>query len=87
MNWIGHLLGTDGKGYYDFYSGFAQAVGSIALLGGVAAFVHRHNCHVKGCWRLGKARVQGTEWVVCHHHHPDGHATVEKIAGITGNSL
>jgi hypothetical protein len=38
----------------------------------VAGYVlaRRHNCHVKGCMRIGRSPVRGTQFVVCRRHHP-----------------
>ena len=53
---------------YNFISG---PLADITLLGGVYAILRRHNCHVQGCWRIGRHRVAGTDYVVCRKHHPD----------------
>jgi hypothetical protein len=61
---------------YNFISG---PLADITLLGGVYAILRRHNCHVKGCWRIGRHRVTGTDYVVCRHHHPDPPVTAEHV--------
>jgi hypothetical protein len=76
---LGHLFGTDGGDLYDFYSGFAQAIGSITLLGGLIALGRKHNCHVKGCWRIGRQQIEGKNWLLCHKHHPDGRPTSQDV--------
>lgn len=38
---------------YNFWSGFGSDIGEIALIGGLITVVRGHNCHQKGCWRLG----------------------------------
>jgi hypothetical protein len=77
---VNHLLGLDGQGGYYFWSGIAQGVGSVGLLGGAYALYRKHTCHVGHCHRLAKQKIDGSEWMVCHKHHPAGEATVEKIA-------
>lgn len=76
---LGHFFGIDGGGFYNFYSGFAQAIGSITLLGGLGTFWLHKVCHVHNCHRLGRMKIEGSEWTVCHKHHPAGPATVDKI--------
>jgi hypothetical protein len=55
---------------YQFWSGFGANFGEIAVIGGLVTLVRHHNCHVKGCWRLGKHEVDGTPYKVCAIHHP-----------------
>ncbi|MBO0841972.1 MAG: hypothetical protein J2O46_02215 [Nocardioides sp.] len=74
-----HILGTDGHEWYNFWSGMGADLGELVFVGGAVAMYRKHECHVKGCHRLGRQKINGKEWVVCHKHHPDGHATVEKI--------
>lgn len=57
---------------YSFWSGFGANFGELALLGGIIAAYRHHNCHVKGCPRLGKP-VEGTPYLACPRHHPDHH--------------
>ena len=78
MNWLLHVLGVDDVSgrWYAFWSGFA---GDIALIGAGFAIVRRHNCHVKGCWRVGRQQVEGTTFVVCRLHHPEGKPTAERV--------
>jgi hypothetical protein len=61
---------------YNFISG---PLADITLLGGAYAVARRHNCHVRGCWRVGRAKVPGTEFIVCHRHHPHEAPTAEKV--------
>lgn len=74
-----HFLGFDGQEWYSFWSGVGADLGQVVLLGGAVAFYRKHECHVRGCHRLGRQRIAGKQWVVCHKHHPDGDATVDKI--------
>jgi hypothetical protein len=82
---LGHLLGADGREWYNFWSGFGADLGQIALLGAAIGLYRRHNCHVKGCWRLGKQPLEhdGATWMVCHKHHPADQltdATMQRLA-------
>jgi hypothetical protein len=61
---------------YNFISG---PLADITLLGGAYAIARRHNCHVKGCWRVARAQVMGTSYVVCRKHHPHDAPTAEKV--------
>lgn len=65
-----HIGGLDNAaGYwYLWWSG----VGGFALLAVSNAYVQlrKHNCHTKGCWRIGLRAIDGTTQVVCHKHHP-----------------
>jgi hypothetical protein len=72
---LGHLLGADGRNWYDFWSGFGADLGQIALVGAAIGLYRKHNCHVHRCWRIAKQQVEGTQWMVCHKHHPDGKPT------------
>lgn len=64
---------------YNFWSGAGSDISEIALIGAVFAGWHRVNCHTKGCWRIGRQRVEGTTFVVCRKHHPDGKPTHHRI--------
>ena len=55
--------------YYGFWSGFGSDIGEATLIVGVWAAWRHHNCHVKGCVRLGRP-VDGTPYVACPRHHP-----------------
>jgi hypothetical protein len=76
---IGHLVGTDGKGWYNFWSGLGADIGGLTILGGALGVYRKHNCHVAGCWRIAKQQVIGTSWMVCHHHHPAGRPTPDDL--------
>ena len=71
-----------GRGY-QFWSGIAGSfVVGGSLWAGTFAFWRHHNCHVKGCWRMGRHAVADTPFRVCRIHHPDvpdGGATAEHI--------
>jgi hypothetical protein len=61
---------------YNFISG---PLADITLIGGGYAIVRRHNCHAKGCWRLGRHAVPGTDYIVCRKHHPHETPTADQI--------
>jgi hypothetical protein len=71
LRWTWH----DPNGY-NIVSG---PLADITLLGGAYAIARHHNCHVKGCWRVGRAKVPGTEYIVCRSHHPQDTPTAEKV--------
>ena len=88
-NWIYHAFrwtwhDPDG---YNFVSG---PLADITLIGGGIALLRHHNCHVRGCWRLAKHKVAGTDYIVCRHHHPHDAPTAEQVlaehqAAVHGN--
>jgi hypothetical protein len=55
--------------YYGFWSGFGSDLGEATIVVGIAAAWRHHNCHVKGCARLGRP-VPGTPYIACPKHHP-----------------
>ena len=61
---------------YNFVSG---PLADITLLGGAYAILRRHNCSVKGCWRIGRHPVAGTDHIVCRKHHPHESPTAEQV--------
>ena len=65
--------------YYGFFSGFGSDLGEVALIGSVIALFRHRNCHVQGCWRLGKP-IDGTAFLACHKHHPDHPGTKRNIS-------
>ncbi|HEV2375849.1 MAG TPA: hypothetical protein VGS19_27240 [Streptosporangiaceae bacterium] len=81
MGWLAHWLGLDNLAgpVYGFWSGAAGDVSSLAVFGALLALVRKHNCHVHGCWRVGRHPVEGTAYVVCRRHHPDGPLTHEHV--------
>ena len=44
----------------------------------------KHNCHDKGCWRIGRHTVDGTPWCD-RHHHKARNANAESEAAVTGS--
>ena len=79
--WILHVTGVDNVSgpWYGFWSGFGSDLGEIEISPPTIAIYRRHNCHVKGCWRIGKYSVEGTGYVVCRHHHPDEAPTHHEV--------
>jgi hypothetical protein len=61
---------------YNFISG---PLADATLLGGGYAIARRHNCHVKGCWRVARAQVPGTGYIVCRKHHPHSQPSAQKV--------
>ena len=56
--------------YYGFWSGFGSDLGEATIFVALVATWRHHDCHVKGCARLGR-RVDGTPYLACPKHHPD----------------
>jgi hypothetical protein len=70
--WFLHWTGTDNTGgeIYAFWSGFGSDIGEVVIIGGIVQMYRKHTCHIKGCWRLQRHAVAGTEHIVCRKHHP-----------------
>lgn len=79
MNWIAHWAGLDnGSGpIYLFWSGIFSALPSIGVFGVLIGAYRKHNCHIHGCWRIG--RHPHGRYVLCAKHHPEGAPTVDSI--------
>jgi hypothetical protein len=78
LNWLWEALrwtwhDPDG---YNFISG---PLADITLLGGAYAILRRHNCAVKGCFRIGRHPVAGTDHIVCRKHHPHDSPSAEQV--------
>ena len=73
LHWLAVHTGTVNEAgpYYGFWSGFGSDLGELAIIGGLIGIYRKHNCHVKGCWRIGRHPVEGTDFTVCRPHHPD----------------
>jgi hypothetical protein len=69
--WFLRYTGADAESatWYGFWSGFGGAIPDFLILGSIITLYRRHNCHVKGCLRLGKP-VDGTPYLACPQHHP-----------------
>jgi hypothetical protein len=70
-HWFLRYTGADAEAgtWYGFWSGFGGAIPDFLILGSIITVYRHHNCHVKGCLRLGKP-VEGTPYVACPIHHP-----------------
>ena len=83
MGWLLHWLGVDdvSGAAYAFWSGFGSILIPPLLTAGPVMWVllRKHNCHAKGCWRIGRHPVEGTGYVVCRRHHPDEKPTAAHI--------
>ena len=86
--WFQHWTGIDNPSgpIYAWWSGVGSDIGEVTLLGGLWMLYSKHNCHTKGCWRLGKHHVEGTPYIVCPKHHPkvpDEGASAEHIKAVS----
>ena len=72
LHWLAVHTGTVNEPgpYYGFWSGFGSDIGEIALIGAVLGIFRKHNCEVKGCWRLARHETAAGH-KVCRKHHPD----------------
>ena len=70
-HWFLRYTGADAESgtWYGFWSGFGGSIPDFLILGTLISVYRHHNCHVKGCLRLGKP-VEGTPYVACPLHHP-----------------
>ena len=70
-HWFLRYTGADAESgtWYGFWSGFGGAIPDFLILGSIITVYRHHNCHVKGCLRLGKP-VEGTPYLACPMHHP-----------------
>ncbi|MGZ6793018.1 MAG: hypothetical protein ACXVFV_08695 [Mycobacteriales bacterium] len=67
------FLGTTNGGgrWYLWWSGMFS---NLTIFAAVAVFYRKHNCHIRGCLRIGTHKAvdaQGVEHVVCRSHHPE----------------
>lgn len=67
LHWLQQTLLHPEHGGYNFWSGIGSG---SPLLAGIGVYVRHHNCHVRGCFRLG-------------HAHPEhGHPVCRRHAGL-----
>jgi len=66
MSWVDDIVNN--LTLYDLTSGWIPCA---AMLAGVGTYVRRHNCHVKGCWRLQWHVHPEHGHPVCKRHHPE----------------
>lgn len=83
----GSASGQESGGAYAYWSGFGSVfpwgMGILATL--LVLIYHnlvKHNCHAKGCVRIGRYHVAGTPYVTCRKHHPaiEDNPTAQDIA-------
>jgi hypothetical protein len=69
-----HFLGLDSASgtAYLAWSGVLSDIAELAIVGGLIGIYRKHNCMIHGCWRIGRHPVEGTSYVTCRRHHPDG---------------
>jgi hypothetical protein len=70
-HWFLRYTGADAESgtWYGFWSGFGGAIPDFLIIGSIFTVYRHHNCHVKGCLRLGRP-VDGTPYLACPVHHP-----------------
>jgi hypothetical protein len=73
---------------YQMWSGIVPALTVISLFTALGGAWHLHNCHLAGCWRIGKHKIDGTPWCSRHMHLAPSrvlgrsdHDTLEEICG------
>jgi hypothetical protein len=44
-------------------------MGLLSFLSVPAVLFRKHNCHVRGCWRIGHHPLG--PYLLCRKHHPD----------------
>lgn len=65
LHWLG--IDTQQSYFYDFWSGIAT---QASLVFAALVYYMKHNCHRRGCLRIGKHSYNGTPY--CSRHHPEG---------------
>jgi hypothetical protein len=65
-----HIMGLDDASgsWYLLWSGFFA---DISILAAPVILFFRHVCHERGCFRIGKHRLDGTPYTLCRKHHPE----------------
>ena len=62
QHWLAYMSGsmnTSGAPpNYNFWSGFGSDLGELTLIGTCLAVFKRHNCQLRGCWRIGRHEFQ-----------------------------
>lgn len=74
MFWV-HIWWITSSATNSFYGIVSGWLGDLGLLVGLVMYYRKHNCHVKGCPRLGKHSVGDGSLIVCKKHHPLHHDT------------
>ena len=72
-HWILTVTGSNNTTgtWYGFWSGFGSDLGEFAIVGGFVSLYRQNNCHAKYCWRIGRRKVEGTDYTTCRRHFPD----------------
>jgi hypothetical protein len=80
VSWLLHFLGLDSSSgpAYLAWSGAVSDISELVLLGGIYAFLRKHNCAVHHCWRLGR-HTTAAGHIVCRHHSPMGAPTHQDV--------
>lgn len=52
-----------------FYGPVSGWVSDLGIFGAPLVLYRKHNCHVRGCWRIG--HHPAGHHIVCRRHHPD----------------
>jgi hypothetical protein len=80
-SWFLRYTGADAEPgtWYGFWSGFGGSIPDFLILGSIITVYRHHNCHVKGCPRLGKP-VDGTPYLACPVHHPAHSGTKRSVS-------
>jgi hypothetical protein len=70
LHWLSHFFGLDNLSgpFYGFWSGVGSDIGEVTIIGGLVTIGRHKNCHVKGCWRIG--RHHHGPYLLCSKHHP-----------------
>lgn len=68
LHWTG--VDTQQSYFYDFWSGIGPVIfGQLPILISLLLYFRHHNCHIKGCWRLGHPDPRGGGFPACKRHH------------------
>jgi hypothetical protein len=80
-HWFLRYTGADAEAgtWYGFWSGIGGAIPDFLILGSIITVYRHHNCHVKGCHRLGKP-VDGTPYLACPAHHPEHEGSKRSVS-------
>lgn len=72
---FGFRNGDGNSPAYLFWSGAGSDLGELAIVVGLVSIYRRHNCQLKGCWRIGRHEYTepdtGVKRLMCWRHHPN----------------
>ncbi len=79
--WVHAGLSNGNSPWYLWPSGWGSIIIPPLLTAAPIVWVllRRHNCHVHGCWRVGRHPVEGTPFVVCRRHNPAGKVSAADV--------